>query len=358
MKNYQKDVFQNFDNYVKSQVERSQRRNILLQNGNKFCLLKYEGHDFEVLDCNSHRVNRNSYVSTFNWFLARTKEERRKIEERQNREWKRYQGNIYGTHCLDFEMDEEFGIYLPSSSRRDVFITLATESVDGKVTPMQSIEIIAGDQIISARLREITRPKYFDSVISPFLDSWPTAYQVPRWKNRWFFKTNRWKLLEKYEKVVKELDHGAFVYVGCKEEVYLLALAKDNDGKPYMQGTYTTSASQPFYSCNNYLDFISRFNAEKTKFKGNGSCNVVRYRTYDIPGFNDISFVFPQMGRSQDCKNTIFTGEPDIITGDIDEALAHFETTDFSEFSDIVKKYEETILIHLSSGKPNGRYYY
>jgi len=147
-----------------------------------------------------------------------------------------------------------------------------------------------------------------------------------------------------YEKATGGLEHGSFVYVGCKEEVYLLCVAKGEDKKPYMQGTYLTSTKPIFYFSNNYLDFISRPDAEKPKFKGtkNDLCNAAIYRNYDIPGFNGEPFIFPQMGREQNCKNAIFIGEPELITGDLGEALIHFQTTDFAEFPDIVEEYAST----------------
>lgn len=114
-----------------------------------------------------------------------------------------------------------------------------------------------------------------------------------------------------------------------------------------------------FYFSNNYLDFISRFDAQKPRFKGDGPCNVAEYRPYDIPSFGNKPFIFPQMGRYQDCKNAIFTGTPELITGNLRLALQHFQTTDFAEYAYIVHKYAENIHeIHPSSKKKNGMFYY
>jgi hypothetical protein len=241
-----------------------------------------------------------------------------------------------------------------------MFLTLARETSEGEIVPREDeVEIVVGDDLIAAKLRDIVRPHYFEDVVLPLLKGKYTKFKVPRWSKRWFPRVNKFTLLDRFEKATRDLDHGAFVYVGCKEEVYLLGLARGNNGRPYMQGTYSTSTKPMFYFSNNYLGFISRHNAEKPKFKGNGGCNVAVYRTYDIPGFDEQPFIFPQMGRHQNCKNTIFTGEPQMITGNIDEALAHFATTDFSEFSDIVKKYAEQIdTVHSSSKELNGRFYY
>lgn len=64
------------------------------------------------------------------------------------------------------------------------------------------------------------------------------------------------------------------------------------------------------------------------------------------------------MGRSQDCKNFIFTGEPDLITGNLSEALSHFRTTDFKEFEDVVKNYANKVNEPTPNAKPNGRFFY
>ena len=159
-------------------------------------------------------------------------------------------------------------------------------------------------------------------------------------------------------KATKDLEHGDFVYVGSKEEVFLLGVAKENDGSLYMQGTYTTSAKPMFYFSNNYLGHMSRTDMQRPMFKGDGPCNVAEYRTSDAPGFNGTPFIFTSMGRDQDCKNHIFTGEPDIITGNLEEALGHFRTTDFKEFEDVVKAYAHKIKEPTPNAVPNGKFFY
>ncbi len=86
--------------------------------------------------------------------------------------------------------------------------------------------------------------------------------------------------------------------------------------------------------------------------------DAINYRTCNPPSFENEPFVFSAMGRKQDCKNAIFTGEPNLITGDLYEALTHFETTDFSEFSDIVTRYANNIKKPTPNAKPDGRFFY
>jgi len=356
----EKEVPQELVPFTQQLASIEQGQNMLLKVGATYSLMKYEKHDVSVENHNTHRYNRHTSIVTSNWLLADTEEKRRELAEKQRREWKRHKGNIYGTHRLDFAFDEEFEIFLPSSADCDMFLTLARETAKGEVVPREdAIDIVVGDDLIVAKLRDIVRPQYFEEVVVPLLGGKCTKFEVPKWGKRWLRRVNKFTLLDRFEKATRNLNHGAFVYVGCKEEVYLLGLARGDDGRPYMQGTYSTSTKPMFYFSNNYLEFISRHDAEKPKFKGNGGCNVAVYRTCDIPGFDEQPFIFPQMGRHQNCKNTIFTGEPQMITGDVNEALTHLATTDFAEFADIVERYAKQIgVVNPSSEEPNGRFYY
>lgn len=340
-------------------------QNLLVVVNGVYSLLKYESHDTETEDYYTHRLGRNGGMSTvLAELLPYTEKERQEREERKRKEHKRLKGNIYGSHRIDFTFDEEFGIYLPSSSSfsSDLYFTLATASIDGKIEMSgKPVDIFAADSLIETELRKITRPFYFESVVAPFLESRPTRFSMPGYRRSWFKKRpNFWTTRQSFGKMSYGLLQGSFVYVGCKEEVYLLSLAKGEDGWPYTQGTYITSAKPMLYFSNNYLSFISKHDAEKPKApKSMRSVNVAEYRTYDIPGFKGKPFIFPQMGRSQNCKNVIFTGRPEIITRDLAPALEHFATTDFAEFGDVVKSYAKRIHeIHPSSGKPNGKFYY
>jgi len=253
---------------------------------------------------------------------------------------------IYGTHRLDFRRDPEFEVYLPQSFDKDMFLEPVYVLEDGTtcIEAKKLPKVFTDINVILGRLEAFIRPAYLHNVALSFIEGRPTRYKVPRWGNHWFRRISLSDLHKRYEMSTRGIKQGHFVYVGCKEEVYLLCVARDLCGMPFMQGTYTTSTKPIFYFSNNYLDFISRHEAEKPKFRGgeNDLCNVAVYRTYDIPELGGKPFIFPQMGREQNCKNTIFTGEPQLITGNLDEALAHFQTTDFAEFSDIVEKYAAT----------------
>lgn len=233
---------------------------------------------------------------------------------------------IQGTHRIDFDWDPEFNIFLPSSWDENFFFDRAHLLEDGVSETIDSsqIRVVLDFDIICKALKEIVPPRYFHEIITAFMEKKPTRLEPPRWKERPQEKTHLLKLQEQYEKAVDRISHGSFAYVGCKEEVYLLCVAKDELGRPYMQRTYTTSTKPIFYFSNNYL--------------GNNS----RFMKFDLPGFEGRPFVYPEMGRSQDCKNSIFTGEPEVITGKLKGALAHFLTTDFAEYSDVVVKYART----------------
>ena len=329
-------------------------KNIIIKTEGKVFLMKYQHFDMEIELYNQFRYNR--FTRIVDILLNE--------QPRPAQEWRRHKLNVFGTHCLEFEYDKEFAIFIPSSKNSDVFITVAKETMEGCVIPDAIVEVITNENLIFRAMNEIVRPNYFIKVIWPFIRGESTVLEPPKIpKKKLFGKHPFVKAHERYSKAACSLDEGSFLYVGSKEEVYLLTVAKDNDGHPCMQGTYTVSGKPLFYFSNNYLGFISRYDAEKPKFEGDGLCNVARYRTYDIAGFGGKPFIFPQMGRGQDCKNSLFTGYPEIITGKISEALEHFFTTDFSEYADIVWRYAELAgSVHLSSGKPNeqpyGRYYY
>lgn len=287
-----------------------------IEKGN-FCLLKYEGHNFWVTDGGPYKgVKRRASV------------------------------NVRGSHRLSFEWDEEFGIWLVSSEDQNLFLHLEWESLDGKIETFQPLRMMDSPEMVEIILaRLIKRPNYFEKVIVPFLRGRPTQFHIP---SRSLFKSKacsprseKERLLSSFEKATAHLVQGDFVYVGCKEEVYLLTLAKDDDGRPYMQGTYTTSAKPILFFSNGYLGYYSIYDVEKITRMRDGRWVV------DLPSFPDPSgemklFVFPIIQRYQNCKNTIFMGEPELITGDKKEALAHFATTDFAEFADVVEKYADS----------------
>jgi len=312
---------------------------ILVDFGDRKFLIRFEKYHSYTREAGRSIINRYCSVPSWNHHLF----DGRRIKEVTT-------SCIYGTHRLDFKRDPEFGIFLPSSFDRDIFLETVYLLADGsRVTIPDLPDVVTNTAAIEKVFKNIIRPRYFAEVVSPFIEAKPTEFRIPCWKKNWlsegihFLRVNMSTLHKKYEKATQGLQQGSFVYVGCKEEVYLLGVTREDNSKLYMQGTYTTSTKPIFYFSNNYLDFISRYDAEKPKFKGGGSCNAAVYRTYDIPGFDGKPFIFPQMGRAQNCKNAIFTGEPEIITGDVKEALEHFETTDFVEYIDIVEKYADTV---------------
>ena len=308
-------------------------QNILVKIGDTYSLMKYERSDTEVEDHDRHRANRHTYISCIgNLLFALRDGTENEYRERVRREYKRFKGNIFASHRMDFTFDMELQEYLPASYDQDLFMKLAQANIKGEITHRQDpIEVVTDPKGVLEILQRIMRPGYLDAVIVPFLDGRSTEFRVPTWKpHRWGFqKTDMDKLLARFGREVREIPHGGFVYVGCKEEVYLLGLARGDSDTLHMQGTYTTSTKPPLYFSNNHLHHFDSRSA--------------KYSDSRAPSFNDVPFVFPQVGRSQNCKNTIFTGEPDVITGDLDEALAHFATTDFAEFGDMVRRYRELL---------------
>ena len=321
--------------------------NVLFEVDDTIYLLKYEGSEAGAVSALHDRVNRYiNLVCVGNFFLPKEERDRNPYTHKDpsKRIVEKARIDVFGTHKIKFERDEEFGIYLPSSgTHSDIYLTVALRYADGRIEKtVDSVDITVGDSLVSEKLKKITRPKYFERIIIPFLEGRPTDLRVPRNKGNIerlvsFFRSfgkkykrplyREFDMIEAYEwlhEATKDLQHGDFVYIGCKEEVYLMGIAKNDDGTPYMPRRYSTKPI--FFFSNNYLGYTSVFDTEK-----------------DVPGFNGEPFIFTAMGRKQDYKNSLFTGEPDIITGDIDEALEHFETTDFAEFEDIVKKYYERI---------------
>lgn len=314
-------------------------KNVLVNASGSYFLMKYDGFELEMEPCNYHRHNRNVIIQTCN--------------ELSGKEQNRHKLNIFGTHCLKFSYDAEFDLWLPSSSGSDIFITVARETGEGRVIP-EVVKIITDEDLICGTMNRIVRPNYFLNVIKPFLEGETTNFCPPKPSD----KNSIAKARREYLKVVCEINNHSFIYVGSKEEVYLLTVVKDSNGYPRTQGTYTASAKPLFYFSNNYLGFISCYDAEKPKFDGSGACNVAKYRTVDISGFKGKPFIFPQMDRSQNCKNSLFTVRPEIITGKIDEALEHFSATDFREYVDVVRRYAKLAgSIHLSSEKRQEYYF-
>jgi hypothetical protein len=338
-----------FNQYTNQLSELRKGDNVLVIHGEekqKISLIKFESFSAEEEEWNVFRMGRGLTIPSFG-FGSDEKSDRRK----------KHKLNILGTHRIDFALDKEFGVFFPSSMQSDLFLTLARETGEGEVEKIEkNLTICTSPIMILKRLSDVLEPFFMKNVVHQFLDGAPTCFKIPG--KKFFSLSGRFTWQRKLYEFLEGLEHGDFVYVGSKREVYLLSVAKFGD-KPYMQGTYTTSAKPILYISNNYLNFISKYDARKPKFKGEGSVNVAKYRTYDIPSFEGEPFIFPQVGRSQDCKNSILTGQPEVMTNDIVEALTHFRQTDFSELEGLVSKYyERRGIIHPSSPEPNGRFYY
>ncbi len=367
---------------VKQVVEPLEKgQNILIQFGDSVSLLKYEGAEIGSSDPLRVRANRHTSIMCIGNILMPQEGDPYTHKDPSKRITAKARIEILGTHRLDFDFDQEFGLYLPSAeSHTDLYLTLANKFGDGRVEKtVDGVTVIADESLLVDKLKEITRPGYFERNVVPFLENRGTDLEMPKWVTKGNMITglinrfksngdsrkpsygsfNMWVAHDWLTRATKDLEHGDFVYVGSKEEVYLLGVAKDDDdGSLYMQGTYTTSTKPMLYFSNNFLGHMSKFDMQKPMFRGSGSVNVAEYRTSSAPGFEEAPFIFTSMGRKQDCKNSIFTGEPYVITGDLEEALQHFRTTDFKEFEDVVKAYAHKIKEPTPNATPNGRFFY
>lgn len=365
---------------IKKIIESSQKgENILVEIGNQFSLLKYDDVEVGSSDPLIIRMNRHTSVHCIGNILMPRENDPYTHKDPSKRITAKARLDILGTHRIDFNFDNEFELYFPSAnSHTDLYLTLANQFKDGRVESFfDSIKVIADESLLMKKLKEITRPQYFEKNIVPFLENRRTDLQMPKWSKDRSFISGLVKMIKgnsdsrkpNYSRfnlsvahdwlsnVSKDLEHGDFVYVGSKEEVYLLGVAKDHDGSLYLQGTYTTSTKPMLWFSNNYLGHMSKSDMQRPMFEGDGSCNVARYRTSNPPNFEEQPFIFTAIGREQDCKNHIFTGEPDVITGDLSEALSHFRITDFKEFEDVVKMYAEKINETIPNAS-NGRFFY
>ena len=341
--------------------------NILFDFGDSVRLLKYEGGEFHALDPDVYSWNRYTNVLAFpeSYFNTLMDEEKTSPTPQKTIKpvEKKLQANILGTHMLNFDFDNEFKMYLPSSNAQDIFLTIALKYRNGDIEKTEKLPIITMQpDLVEKKLREITRPKYFEEVVAPFLTSKSTRFKIPTGYQPWykFLYSKKDYVQKRMEELPKEINVGDFLYVGCKEQVSLQGFVKRNDKlSDYKEKWNCGLSTKPFmYFSNNYLEFISKHDAEMPKFTGTGPVNVAQYRTYDIPELGGKHFVFPQIGRNFDCKNSLFTGHPDLITGNIDEAMAHFTKTDFAEFADVVEKYANNMsfidpsLEHIKNGSP------
>lgn len=329
---------------------------LLVKYADEYALMRYESHSTEVETDHIYRLHRGMYIGSVSRLLD-SPDQWPKV-----RDTDRYKGNVFASKCLKFKYDPEFDIYWPTSWHRDVFVRMATRYSNGHVlTVSEPIEVIRGLDAIRARMRLIVRPHYFESVIEPFMSGEMTKYRAPRWRVRTYYMGGMFGHVRQYARVAERLERGSFIYVGCKEEVYLFGVAKESNGSIFWMGTYTASTKPPLYFTNARLDHNSA--REDDDF----ICNCFNhgfwgafFRLFDRAAREKRRrlFLCPQMGRKQNCKYSVFSGHPEIITGNLKEALAHFATTDFSEYGDIVERYAKEICVPHPTLRSNGYGFY
>lgn len=355
-------------------------KNVLIILDGNYHLLKYESVELGDMDPFTVRASRHTKLICMGNLLLNRPDDPLTHKDPKQRVTKELKMEILGTHRMDFKKDLEFNLHLPSAEEHtDLYIRLAKGFADNHAElNFENFEILFDESKIDLELRKIIRPKYFEENVLPFLENRPTRFTPPIFnrpkslvkkgfrlfsrktegdkRKPFFINFNMLHAREWYENATQFAKDGDFVYVGSKEEVYLFSLAKDRSGI-YYQGTYTASRRPPLYFSNNYLGYLSARSMSKPLFAGSGPCNVAEYKTSNPPEFEGKSFVFSKIGREQNCKNTVFSGEPELITTDLTEALNHFQTTDFSEFIDLIETYhkkcnsnEEIFLEEFSKG--------
>ena len=349
--------------------------NLLVEYGNNVSLLKFEKVEFGNTDPLHVRYNRHTSFHCIGNLLMPRENDPYTHKDKSKRIVAKARAEILGTHRIDFSLDNEFNLHLPSAERNtDLYLDVANMYGDKRIENVfKDINLITDENLVVKRLKEITRENYFEQNIIPFLESRPTDLYMPYWETtnhlkgilnlfnknpqRNYLKFDMTKAHNSFSDATKDLESGSFVYVGSKHEVYLLGLARDGN-EPYMQGTYTTSTKPMLFFSNNYLGNMNAHEGKKPLFKELGNTDYNKYRTISPPEFGEISFVFSAMGREQNCKNHIFNAEPELITGNLEKALEHFNSTDFNEFSDVVKSYSDKIRTPTPDAVPNGKFFY
>ncbi|OHB18517.1 MAG: hypothetical protein A2854_00085 [Parcubacteria group bacterium RIFCSPHIGHO2_01_FULL_56_18] len=330
---------------------------ILVEYGGEYALMRYQSHCTEVEKDNVYRMHRGMYIGS----ASRLLEAHNKDAAPRVRDTDRYKGNIFASKCLKFEYDPEFDIYLPTAWHPDVFVRLATRYSDGRVLASpDAVNVTRGWHEIRAKMREMVRLHYFDTVIDAFMYDQPSGYRLPRWHTRTWMKGVMAGLWASYARAAWDLKKGDFIYVGSKEEVFLFGVARESDGSMFWQGTYIASTKPPFYFTNARLD---HYGAKEEGFLSDvfdvGWRGAVgRIFDSELQERRRKQFICPQMGRHQNCKYTVFTGQPQVITGDLERALEHFATTDFFEYADIVERYAKEIRVPHPTLRPNGYGFY
>jgi hypothetical protein len=371
----------------------NKKENILVKRNNNYSLLKYDGIDLISNNPINVRVNRKVNIVCIGNFIRpdwayEGEGEKKWQKERDNnplthknpakRVVKKLITNFYGTHRIDFSYDSEFDIHLVNSDNNDLYLNIANKYANGDSKKLfDSIDLIVGDETIIKELSKITKPEYFKKSILPFIESRPTDLEIPKWHTNSDIITKALNFFKKksikpnYSKfdmsvgwnwltnVTENMNHGDFLYVGSKKDVYLMGITKLNN-KVVSQGTYTTSTKPMLFFSNTFVGNMGVMDMKRRLWMGepNEPYNCGEYRSSDPPGFNKKPYIFSAIGRHQCCKLSLFDGEPDIITGNLNDALEHFQTTDFKEFIDIVEKYALKIKDQTPNVKPNGNMFY
>lgn len=336
-------------------------QNVLFDFGNKLSLVKFKSFEFEVLDPNIMYAGGVRILNGISLLKAFRPEE----------DWSncrddladgikaKLSANVYATHRLDFTLDKEFQVYFPNTSMgTDLMFEIRHAFSGGKITDVSGSPKITNDPfLINERLRQIVRPQYFEQVVVPFLESRPTSIRIPgtkSWKE-WFAakKKQAVRSWDELLKPVKNIQQGDFLYVGSSDQVYLLGAVYSRDG---LSRYYSTKPS--LYFARNYLGFTSQHQGTlKPPPPGVEYYDSGKYLDWDIPGFQGKRFVFLQIGRGQDCKNSCDMWNATIITSSLEEAVEHFKMTDFAEYGDLVVEYAKRINEPHPTEKPNGRWF-
>ena len=62
--------------------------------------------------------------------------------------------NLLGTHKIDFTLDNEFGIYIPSADNTDIFLKVGKQLKDGTIEKTcNNLEVYIGDEEVSKKLK-------------------------------------------------------------------------------------------------------------------------------------------------------------------------------------------------------------
>lgn len=265
---------------------------------------------------------------------------------------------IETTHRLDFTLDDEFQTYFPNTHMQtDLNYEVLHAMSDGIFKNVSGSPIVIADENeIRSRLAQVIKPNYFSDYVIPFVEGKSTLLPVPGscTYREWFARRGFGMFTQQLIRNINHVKQGDFLYVGCSDQVYLLSAVRDKHGSI----NYRVSAKPSLYFAINYLGFYAWHDAHKPKAPVDMQyVNVAKYRTYDLPGFNGKPYVFPQIGRGQDCKNSCEAHKAMVITGNLDEALAHFKTTYFAEYKDLVIEYARKIHEPHPTEKPNGQWF-